>query len=112
MRVELINKIRVDGQIADEWMVVSEGEDFLLGLLANQPSKIFKSVGAGFKRLGAGGIDCASRVVLDQSTQAHNGTQRLGSSCVKGALSPESAFLTQNRGSANPITAGTDDRSM
>ena len=79
MRVELINKIRVDGQIADEWMVVSEGEDFLLSWLAEQPTKIFKSVGASFERRGAGGIDGVHRVILNQAAQAHNGTQRLGS---------------------------------
>ena len=90
MRVELVNKIGVDRQITDEWMVVSEGEDFLFSLLADQPSEIFKSVGAGLKRLQTGGIDCARRVVLDETAQAHNGTQRFGSPRVKGALSPES----------------------
>ena len=107
--MELVNKIGVDRQITDEWMVVSEGEDFLFSLLADQPSEIFKSVGAGLKRLQTGGIDRARRVVLDETAQAHNGTQRFGSPRVKSALSPESAFLTQNRGSTNPITTGTDD---
>ena len=51
MRVELVNKVGVDRQIADEWMVVSEGEEFLFSLLAEQPAKIFKSVGASFERL-------------------------------------------------------------
>jgi hypothetical protein len=58
MRVELVNKVGVDRQIADQWMVVSEGEDFLLSLLAEQPTKIFKSVAASFERLGTGAIDC------------------------------------------------------
>ncbi len=35
-------------------MVIGEGEDGLFGLLADQPSKIFKAVGASFERLGAG----------------------------------------------------------
>ena len=51
MRVELVNKVGVDAQISDEWMVVGEGEDFLLTLLAEQPTKIFKLVGASFERL-------------------------------------------------------------
>jgi hypothetical protein len=58
MRVELVNKVGVDRQIADEWMVVSKGEDFLLTLLAEQSTKIFKSIGASFECLGAGAIDC------------------------------------------------------
>ena len=45
------NKVGVDAQIADQWMVVGEGEDFLLSLLTEQPTKIFKSVGASFERL-------------------------------------------------------------
>jgi hypothetical protein len=46
--------------------------DCLFGLLADQTSKIFKAVGAGFERLGAGVIDGASRVLLYQIAQAHN----------------------------------------
>ena len=72
--MELVNKIGVDRQITDEWMVVSEGEDFLLTLLAEQPAKIFKSVGASFERLCTGVIDGARRVILNQAAQAHNGT--------------------------------------
>jgi hypothetical protein len=48
MRVELVNKVGIDRQIADQWMVVSEGKDFLLSLLVEQSAKIFKCVGAGF----------------------------------------------------------------
>ena len=51
MRLELVDKVGVDAQIADEWMGVGEGEDFLLSLLAEQPTEIFKSVGASFERL-------------------------------------------------------------
>ena len=51
MRLELVDKVGVDAQIADEWMVVGESEDFLLSLLAEQAPKIFKSVGASFERL-------------------------------------------------------------
>jgi hypothetical protein len=74
MRVELVDKVGVDAQISDEWMVVGEGEDFLLSLLAEQPTKIFKSVGASFERLCTGVIDGACRVILNQAAQAHNGT--------------------------------------
>ena len=77
--MELVNKVGVDAQIADEGVVVGEGEDFLLSLLDEQPPKIFKSVGAGFERLGTGAIDGVRRVILNQAAQAHNGTQRLGS---------------------------------
>jgi len=38
-------------------MVIGEGEDCLFALLADQTSKIFKTEGAGFERLGAGVID-------------------------------------------------------
>ena len=72
--MELVNKVGVDAQIADEWVVVGEGEDFLLSLLAEQPPKIFKSVGAGLERLGTGAIDGVRRVILNQAAQAHNGT--------------------------------------
>jgi hypothetical protein len=74
MRLELVDKVGVDAQIADEWMVVGEGEDFLLSWLAEQPPKIFKSVGASFECLGTGVIDGARRVILNQAAQAHNGT--------------------------------------
>ena len=76
--MELIDKVRVGRQIADERMAVGEGKGFLFTLLADQAAKIFKAIGAGFERLGAGGIDGSSRVLLDQSAQAHDGTQRLG----------------------------------
>ena len=72
MGVELVNKVGVDRQIADKGMVVGEGEDFLFTLLTDQTADIFKAVGAGFERLGTGGVDCASRVTIDQSAQAHN----------------------------------------
>jgi hypothetical protein len=103
MSVELINKVRVHGQIADEGMAVGEGKSFLFTLLADQAAKIFKAIGAGFKRLRAGSIDGSSRVLLDQSAQAHNGTQRFGSAPLKGALSPLTALLTYDRCSADPI---------
>jgi hypothetical protein len=112
MSVALINKVGVDCQIADERMAVGEGKSFLFTLLADQATKIFKAVGASFERLRAGGIDCSRRVLLDQSAQAHNGTQRFSSAQLKGALSPLTAVLTDDRGSANPIAAGTDDWSM
>ena len=79
MRLELVDKARVDRQIADEWMVVSEGEEFLFSLLAEQPAKIFKSVGASFERLGTGSIEGCRRVIPNQAAQAHHGTQRFGS---------------------------------
>jgi hypothetical protein len=34
MGVEPINKVGVDYQIADEWMALGEGQDFLFTLLA------------------------------------------------------------------------------
>src|ERR1700759_4215927 len=88
-------------------MVIGEGEDCLFGLLADQTSKIFKAVGAGFERLGAGVIDGASRMLLYQVAQTHNGAQRLDSSSVKGPLSPLTAFVAKNPGSADPIAART-----
>ena len=72
--MELVNKVGVDRQVSDEWMVVGEGEDFLLTLLAEQPTEIFKSVGASFECRGAGAIDGARRVIVNQAAQAHNGT--------------------------------------
>ena len=42
MGVELINKVGVDCQIADQWMALGEGQDFLFTLLADQAVKIFK----------------------------------------------------------------------
>jgi hypothetical protein len=64
------NKVGVDRQVADERMVVGGGEDFLLSLLAEQPTKIFKSVAVGFERLGAGGTDGA-RPVDSKSSRAY-----------------------------------------
>jgi hypothetical protein len=108
MSVELINKVRVDRQISDKRMAVGEGEGFLFTLLADQAAKIFKAIGASFKRLRARAIDGSSRVLLDQSAQAHDGTQRFGSAPFKGVLSPLTAWLTDDRCSADPIAAGTD----
>jgi peroxiredoxin len=73
MTVELINEVGVDCQIADKGMAFDEGEDLLLRLLADQTPNILKAVGTGFKRLGTGGVDCASRVTIDEPAQAHNG---------------------------------------
>ena len=72
MSVELINKVGVDRQIADERMALGEGEDFLFTLLADQTPNIFKAVGACFERFRTGGVDSASRVAIDESAQAHN----------------------------------------
>jgi len=88
MRVELINEVGVDCQIADKGMAFGEGEDLLFGLLTDETPHIFEAVGTGFERLGTGGVDGASRVAIDQPAQAHNGAQRFGPSCIKGTLSP------------------------
>ena len=48
-------------------MIVGEAEELLLGLLAQQTSKIFKTVGAGFERFGTGGIDRGGRVLFDEA---------------------------------------------
>jgi hypothetical protein len=93
-------------------VVIGEGKGFLFTLLAKQAAKIFKAVGTGFERLSAGTIDGASRVLLAQSAQAHDGTQRLGSAQLKGALSPLTALFANSRCSADPIAAGTQYRSM
>ena len=74
MAVEPINKVGIDCQIADERMALGKGQDFLFTLLADQATKIFKAVGAGFKRLGAGAVDCSCRVLSYQSAQAHDGS--------------------------------------
>jgi len=65
-------------------MALGEGQDFLFTLLADQAAKILKGVRAGFKRLGAGAINCGGRVLFDQSAQAHDGTQRFGSARLEG----------------------------
>jgi hypothetical protein len=94
MGVEPINKVGADCQIAAEWMALGEGQDFLFNLLADQAVKIFKAVGASFKRLGAGGINCGGGVLLDLSAQAHDGTQRFGSAQLEGKRwkNPTSVF--------------------
>jgi hypothetical protein len=51
-------------------------------------------------------------VAIDETAQAHNGTQRFGSSSIKGALGPESALFAHDRGSADPITAGFNNRGV
>jgi hypothetical protein len=112
MSVELVNKVGVDRQIADERMAIGEGKDFLFTLLANQTPNIFKAIRACCERLGTGGVDSASRVAIDETAQAHNGTQRFGSSSIKGALGPESALFAHDRGSADPITAGFNNRGV
>src|ERR1700738_5582728 len=110
MSVELVNEVGVDREVAEERMVFGEAEDLLFRWAADQAAKIFKAIGAAFDRLRAGGIDCSSRVLLDQSAQAHDGTQRFGSAQLKGALSPLTTLLAYDRCSADPIAAGTDDR--
>jgi hypothetical protein len=64
--VQLVDKVGVDRQIADEGVAVGEGKGFLFTLLTEQAAKVFKAVGAGFERLRAGGIDGSSRVLLAQ----------------------------------------------
>src|SRR2546430_4562110 len=111
MSVELVNEVGVDREVADERMVFGEAEDLLFRWAADQSAKIFKAISAGFERLRAGGIDRSSRVLLDQSAQAHDRTQRFGSAPLKGALSSLTALLAYDRCSTDPITAGTGDRS-
>ncbi len=93
-------------------MVIGESKDLLLALLADETPEIFKAVGAGFERLCTGAIDCGCRVILNQAAQAHNGTQRFGSTQVEGPLSPLSTFLAKNPGSADPVMALADHRRM
>ena len=88
MSVELFNEVGVNGQIADEWMVFGEAEDFLLRWVAQQPPKIFKAMGAALERFGAGGIYRGCRVPLDESAQRHDRAQRFGSAGVESGLSP------------------------
>ena len=69
-------------------MAIGKGKELLFALLADQTPDIFKALGAGFERLGTGGVDGAGRVAIDEAAQAHDGAQRFGPSCLKGALSP------------------------
>ncbi len=62
--MQLVNKVGVDRQIANERVVLGEGKGFLFTLFAEQTAKIFKAIGSGFERLRAGAIDGASRVLL------------------------------------------------
>ena len=49
--MELVDKVRVDRQIADKGVVVGESKTLLFALLADETPNIFKAVGAGFERL-------------------------------------------------------------
>jgi hypothetical protein len=86
-------------------VTLGEAKGGLLGLLANEPAKVFESVGAALERLGAGGIQHAGRMLLDETAQRHNGAQRLGPAPVEGFLGPLTAGLAEDRRSADPITA-------
>jgi len=55
--MQLVNKVGVDRQIANERVVLGEGKGFLFTLFAEQTAKIFKAIGSGFERLRAGAID-------------------------------------------------------
>ena len=43
MRLELVDKVRVDRQIADKGVVIGESKDSLFALLADETPEIFKS---------------------------------------------------------------------
>jgi hypothetical protein len=49
--MQLVNKVGVDRQIANERVVLGEGKGFLFTLFAEQTAKIFKAIGSGFERL-------------------------------------------------------------
>ena len=110
--MQLVNKVGVDRQIADERMLIGKGKVFLFAWLADQAAQVFKSEGAGFERLGAGGVYGSARVLLNQSAQAHDGAQRLSSPQFEGALSPLATWLADDRCSTDPIAAGTDNWRM
>jgi hypothetical protein len=58
MGVKPINKVGVDCQIADQWMALGERPGPFVHFFGPSGGEDL-AVGAGFKRLGAGGINCA-----------------------------------------------------
>ena len=73
----VVNEVGVGFQIADQWMALGEAESALFGLFTNQSANVFEPMGAGLECLGAGGIQAAAGVLLNQAAEAHNRAQRL-----------------------------------
>jgi hypothetical protein len=72
MSVELVNEVGVDSQIPDQRMSLGEAEGLLFGLFPYETLKIFKAMGPGSERLGAGAVDRTSRVLPDEAAQRHD----------------------------------------
>ena len=69
-------------EITNEWMDLSKGEAFLLGLrsvwLLEQTPEIFYSMQAVFERFDRGFFQAGRGVLFAQIAQSHDGTQRFG----------------------------------
>ena len=92
-------------------MAFGEVESALFGLFTNESANVFDPVGTVLECLGASCIQDRCGMFVNEPTERHNGTQRLGATDVEGSLCPLAALFTQHRRSVDPITAGGQDRS-
>jgi hypothetical protein len=100
------DEIGVGFQIADQRVILSEGEVALLVWVTDEAFDVFEPAGAGFQGLLASGIDGRGRVLFNQIAKSHDGSQRLGSSSINGRLGPLAAGFAEQRRPFCPPSAG------
>jgi hypothetical protein len=91
-------------------MALGEAESALVGLFPKEAANVFNPVGPVFKCFGTSCIQGGRGMLPDQPAQRHDGAQRLGATRFQSRLRPLAALLTEYRCSADPITAGGQNR--
>jgi hypothetical protein len=107
----ITNEVGVGLQIADQRVILGEGEVALFAWFADEALDVFEPPGACLQGLGASGIDGGGRVFFNQIAKSHDGSQRLGSSPINGGLGPLATGFAQQRRAFYPPSAGGKHRS-
>jgi hypothetical protein len=109
--VVLTDEVGVGFQIADQRVILSEGEVALFDWVLDEAFDVFEPAGAGLERLLASGVDGGGRVLFNQIAKSHDGSKRLGSSPINGRLSPLAAGFAEQRRPFYPPSARGEHRS-
>ena len=109
--VIVTDEVGIGSQIADQRVILSEGEVALFARFTDEAFDVFEPAGAGLQRLLASGVDGGGRVLFNQIAKSHDGSQRLGSSPINAGLRPLAAGFAEQRRPSYPPSAGGEHRS-
>ena len=107
----LADEVGVGLQIADQRVILGEGEVALFAGFAEETLDVFEPPDAGLQGLLTSGVDGGGRVLFSQIAKSHDGSKRLGSSPINAGLRPLAAAFAEQRRALHPPPAGGEHRS-